>query len=327
LKRIDSVLPQVVVEPRREEAAGHLKPRSAWKLFRQVIATEIASRRFEKAFLLACHSVLAPVATWRWFDYLESVRVRAGVETVPYRLARKAGQTFLHHSLPPRARIHLLTTHYEQLLATLGATTVAKILRGEVVVLAQIEGRSAVPYRLYLARNGLMSREGELIIHLERLQDDRRVATMSVVVGALAAGEPTDLWIGGLQGCRGADSKAVTVKVTRDLWGLRPKDLMIHVAYALADVFGAARVKAISNAGHAFEPMKGKRVGWRADYDSFWRELGGEPIAGGFFLLPEARHRRSAEEVQPSKRSAWRGRYALLDEIGADIRLLGLARR
>ncbi len=314
-------------EMTRADAGVRIRPRAAWTLFYQLIASQIAIGEFRRAFRLAWRAVRSPVATWRWLDELERVRVRAVVETVPYRLARKASQAFLHHALSQRATIHLLTAHYERLLAALGSPTVARILRGEVVVLAQIEGRAAVPYRLCLARNALNSSEGELIVNLVRRDDDRRVASLSIVVGAMMAGEPIDLWIGGLQRCEGADSKAVTVQATKDLWGLRPKDLLIHAAYALADVFEAAGIKAIANAGHILQPTSGRKVGWHADYDAFWRELGGAPIAGDFFLLPKARPRRSVEEVSPAKRKAWRARYALADEISADIRRLAIRRR
>lgn len=162
---------------------------------------------------------------------------------------------------------------------------------------------------------------------LVRTDDDRQIASLSFVIGAVDSGRPPDFWIGGLQGCKGVESKAVTIQATRDLWGLRPKDLLIHAGYALADVFGAANLKAISNLGHARHAMKRKKDGWRADYDAYWRELGGAPIAGDFFLLPRARRRRSIEDVPLAKRSAWRARYAVVDAIRADIGRLAAPRR
>jgi uncharacterized protein VirK/YbjX len=322
LKSVGSLLPQTLAQTRRASAEVRARPANAWALFFNLISSQIAIGEFKKAFRLARRAVRSPISTWRWLDALEHVRVRTSVERVPYRLARKAGQRFLHHSLRPAATTNLLTMHYERILAALGAQFVAATLRGKVVVAAEIEGRSAARNRLCLARDPLKCREGELNVELVRVDGNRRVASLSIVVGALDARSSPDLWIGGLQGCQGADSKAVTVQATRDLWGLRPKDLLIHAAYSLRDVFGVASLKAISNAGHVLEPMSGKKRGWHADYDAFWRELGGAPIAGDFFLLPEARHRRSVEDVPSAKRRAWRARYALVDQVDADIRAL-----
>jgi len=326
LKSVEYVLRQPQAEATRAVPAVRVRPPNAWVLLYDLISSQIAIGELRKAVRLAWRAVRSPVSTLRWMGALERIRVRAGVETVPYVLARKAAQPFLHHSMPQAAAINLLTTHYERLLVKLGSEFVGRLLRGEVIVLAQIKGRSTVRYRLCLAQSFLNPREGELIVHLERVDEMKRVASLSLVVGAVDPGGPPDLWLGGLQGCRDADGKAVTVRATRDMWGLRPKDLLIHAAYALGDILGAASLKAISNAGHRRHSLKYELVGWHADYDAFWRELGGAPIAGDFFLLPKVRHRRSVEEVPPDKRSAWRARYALVDEIGADIRRLAVER-
>jgi uncharacterized protein VirK/YbjX len=327
LKSADYLLPQFLSEKESADAAASVRPPDAWKLIRQLISSEIASGESKRAVRLAWWVARSPIAASRWLNALERTRVRAGVETVPYRLAKKAGQSFLHHSLPQTATINLLTMHFERILAALGPRFVSAIFRGKVVVAAEIAGRPGARYRLCLERAEGNCREGELIVVLVRLDGNKRVASLTVVLGALRPGETPDLWIGGLQGCRGADSKAVTVKATKDLWGLRPKDLLIHAAYGLREALGAANIKAISNAGHVHQPTRHLEPDWCADYDAFWRELGGEPIAGDFFLLPGARHRRSVEEVPLHKRSPWRRRYALVDEIGADIRRLAIKPR
>lgn len=325
LTRFEDQLPQSQTEAMQAGAAFRVRRPSGWALLRELISSQITTGELRGAVRLVWRAVRFPITTSRYMEALDRIRMRAGVETVPYRLARKFTQNFLHHSLPQAARINLLKTHYERLLAVMDSRFVGRILRQEVVVLAEIKARSTASYRLCLARNDQHFREGELIVSLVRKDDERQVASLSIVVGALYSGDPPDLWIGGLQGCNGVDSKAVTIQVTRDLWGLRPKDLLIHAGYALADIFGAANLKAISNAGHARHSLKRKKNVY-TDYDAYWRELGGAPIAGGFFLLPKARHRRSVEDVRPAKRSAWRARCALVDEIAADIRRLAIRR-
>jgi uncharacterized protein VirK/YbjX len=284
------------------------------------MVSQIAIGETGRAARLAWRAVCAPLSTYRWLAALESVRFRAGARTVPYRLVRKASQPFLHPSMSRAMTANLLASHYHRLLETLDPALVRALLRAEVVALAGFKGRSGADYELQLVQNDLNAREGELFVILVRKADETTIAVLCATIGALERGGAPDIWIGGLQGCKGEDGKAVTVKVTRDLSGLRPKDLMIHAAYALAEIFAAARIKAVSTDGHVLErSLKGAKL-WHADYDGFWRELGGEPLANGFFLLPEKRQRRSVDDVPSDKRSAWRARYALVDEIGAQIR-------
>jgi uncharacterized protein VirK/YbjX len=316
----DYALPEIPAGGKPAPVAPPRRTPDALRLLREQMASQIAIGDAGKAARLAWRAVCAPLSTYRWLVALEDVRFRAGARTVPYRLVRKASQPFLHHAVSRATTANLLASHYRRLLETLDPARVRALLRAEVISLAGFKGKSGEDYELQLAQNDLNAREGELFVILERKSDARSIAVLCATIGAMRRGGAPDFWIGGLQGCKGEDGKAVTVKVTRDLWGLRPKDLMMHAAYALAEAFGAARIKAVSTDGHVLERSQKNAKLWHADYDGFWRELGGEPLGNGFFILPEKRQRRSIEEVPSDKRSAWRARYALVDEISAEIR-------
>ncbi len=313
---------QAQTEPARANGQNRIRPANAWALLREQLATQIARKNLRKVFRLSWRFARSPIATWRWLRELERIRVVCGLEALPYDVVRKSGQRYLHHSLPQAAKHNLLTTHYSLVLATLGAPFLARLLREESFTLAELKGRQDSVYRLRLSFNFLNFREGELSVDLFKAEGDIRVASLSLVAGALTPGAPPSLWIGGIQGASRADAKAVTVLATKELSGLRPKDALVHAAYALAERLGATELMAISNAGHFRHAAWHKKAGWYADYDSFWQELGGVPVAGDFFLLPKTRARRSIEEVAPPKRAAWRARYALVDQITADIQRL-----
>jgi hypothetical protein len=250
---------------------------------------------------------------------LARLRDLTGVDTIPYDLARKPGQRFLNRSLGQTASVGLLTTHYDRLVAALGCNAVGDLLRGRSLVVAEMVGRSDAIYRFHLSRSLHHSREGELHLSLICPNQDRSLAGMTLVVGSADPLRPADLWIGGLQGCSGADSKTAVVTATRDLWGLRPKDALVHAAYALADVFHADRLIAVSNAGHARSRGTAAPT-WRADYDAFWSELGAARLTDDFFVLPKAKARRSPGEVPSAKRKAWLNRYRLIDDAADAIR-------
>ena len=292
----------------------------------EIVWSQVAAGERLQAYRLAVRAARSPRATLAWLRTLEQLRRLTGARAVPFYLARKPGRDFLHHRLSYDAKIGLLTGHYRQLLATMGPAFTGRVLEGRKIALAAFRGRAGALFRIDMARNDYFSREGEIIVTLRRADDDRPLAMLSLVLGALEPGAPADLWIGGLQGCRGEDSKAVTVATTKDLWGLRPKDLLMRAACDLGQVFGAASLKAIANQAHVDHRPRAKVLNRKADYDAFWRERGGVPIADDYFLLPATRSRRSEDEVPAAKRKAWRARCALADDIDAQIHRLGAGR-
>ncbi len=322
LQTVTGVPPQAQTDPTHPDEPPSIRPPSAWRLLHEQLAAQIARKDARKAFRLGWRFVRSPIATLRWLGELERIRTICRLETIPYDVVRKSGQRYLHHSLPQAAKHNLLTTHYDHLLASLGTPFVAGVLREQPTVLVELKGKQDALYRISLSLNFLNFREGELSADLFRVEGNVRVASLSLVAGAMKPGALPSLWIGGLQGASRADSKAITVLATKELFGLRPKDAVVHAAYALAERLGTADLMAISNAGHFRHGLWQKKTGWYADYDSFWEELGGVRVAGDFFLLPKIRPRRSIEEVAPAKRSAWRARYALVDQINADIQHL-----
>jgi uncharacterized protein VirK/YbjX len=296
------------------DRSADVRPPGGGRLILRLLARQLATGGYARARRLAWRAVRSPIHTARWMRTLAGLLEATGVAEAPFDLARKPGQRFLQNGVSTRERTNLLEAHYDRLVDRLGCGVVGALLRGRSVQLARIEGRDGAEFRLVLSRSPHHTREGELFLALLRTGDTVPLAGLSLVVGALEPGDDASLWIGGLQGRSGEDSKHAVVQATKDLWGLRPKDLLVHMAYALANVFGTADIRAVSNAGHALQRQPGER-GWHADYDAFWRELGGEPMNAGVFRLPPIRRRRAEADVVPAKRKAWRARYRLIDDL------------
>jgi uncharacterized protein VirK/YbjX len=269
---------------------------------------------------LACRAAASPGSMLAWIQELDRLCQSAKVPTIPFELAKKPSQRFFQRSLSQPARIQLLRSHYSQLCRSFGAGRVGELLTGATLTVAAVQGRSGRFYRLTLSRSLQNSREGELNVRLLN-EDEICIATMALVVGGLRPGDPVKILIGGLQGNTGPQSKSLTVQTTRDLHGLRPKDLLIHAAYDLKGVFDADAIEGISNLHHVHRRADRPRE-WSADYDAYWRELGGVPVFGGRFLLPHRRTRRRPDEVAASKLRAWKALYAVIDAIGVAISTL-----
>ncbi|WP_448955381.1 DUF535 family protein [Labrys neptuniae] len=273
----------------------------------------------KKKLRLFLHTLQSPIGIQAWFVRLHDLCAHAHVKTVPFELASKPVHKFLNNKLRSAQRSSILASHYDILLDVFGQAAVHELLAGRDFLLSTFAGRSGCLYELRLERStAWLRREGELTCRLLAADCRTTIAMVSFAVGSASPGGRVCLWIGGFQGCARQDAKAFTIQVTRDLLGLRPKDLLMHVVYTLKDNLGGTDVKATSNAGHVSSKAHRKKK-WSADYDLYWTERGGAADGPYIFDLPVHQHLRTVEDVAPAKRRAWRARHALIHRIVDDI--------
>jgi uncharacterized protein VirK/YbjX len=311
------------VSPFARGATGRARRQTARSRLFDVVADEARKGRWNAARRLAWRIVRSPAAMGRWVDTLDRISAACGLACAPCDLIRKPRGILLARRLTVAERFALIASHYERLLDRFGPGLAGQILAGEEIKLFELIGRSGAIYDLTLGRGMVFAREGELGVCLSEAATGRRLALLTVTAGVLAKSAQARLWIGALQGCAGADSKATTVRVTRDLNGARPKDLMVEIACSLNRVLDLGGIAGVSNVQQvkAFSRQAGGRF---ADYDAYWSELGGTARADGFFDLPAERPRREAHEVPAAKRKAWLARRALVEALDAAIQRLGV---
>jgi len=112
----------------------------------------------------------------------------------------------------------------------------------------------------------------------------------------------------------------------KSMHGLRPKALVVFVLQEIARYWGMAQIYGIGRTNHVFatkhalSKLLGKDVlVLQMDYDSLWEELGGVRQADGWYQLPIVYPHRQHEEIKPNKRSMYKKRYALMDQIAEQI--------
>jgi uncharacterized protein len=145
--------------------------------------------------------------------------------------------------------------------------------------------------------------EGELCLQLRDGNEDPLYSIVFTV-----SDETPSIRIGCLQGPRGEGAKEVVRELTRNMHGLRPKQLMLSLVYAFARHYGIKQLLAISNDAH---PLRRSGRPLLSDYDAFWTEQQGKPIDGGWYALPSTQTHKSEAEVSSHHRSAFRRREAL----------------
>lgn len=148
--------------------------------------------------------------------------------------------------------------------------------------------------------------EGELCLQLCDVNED----PLYSIVFTVADENPT-LMIGCLQGPRGENARDVVRELTRNLHGMRPKQLMLSLAYTFARHYGIERLVAINNDAH---PLRRSGRPLYSDYDAFWEEQQGQRIGGGWYALPSSPTHKTEAEVPSHHRAAFRRREAVRRE-------------
>ncbi len=168
--------------------------------------------------------------------------------------------------------------------------------------------------RIELKRNDLSMLEG--LWHVGLYANEQRVYLFT-----FTAGQGNQLLIGSIQGASNDGETQQIKKVTKAMHGLRPQQLMIWLAQALAKQLDLAGVTAMGNDNHP-------RMSWKkrlrnqtifiADYDKIWQSYHGQVQGDGNWCIPPMTL-KSLEEIASKKRSMYRKRYAMLDAIQASM--------
>lgn len=158
---------------------------------------------------------------------------------------------------------------------------------------------------LYLNINPLDPLEGFFSINLqkgnERLYD-----------ASFALFEPNQLLIASIQGKKG-DTAAEEIKwATKQLHGIRPAFLLVYIFKMLCEIkqFQLLGIPKKHQAKYRFNDFSRLLF----DYDAFWAENGGA-LKQNYWYIPNTIERKSMDDIPSKKRSMYKKRYEMLDNI------------
>lgn len=259
--------------------------------------------RLREAAKYLARALCLPLLHTAYLRFVQgNARMRACRRRDP-RLLERHLHRFVNDQWSRRERLRALLAHYRFVLARLPAPLFDAIyVEGGVPLGALVlkDGRELV---LALRPSIDKGCEGELGIHLEEIGGRTLYRVVCTVIddgGTLA--------IGCLQGPGGDDARELVRDLTKQMHGLRPKQLMLALACTFARHLGIGRVVGIANHAH---PLHRRRAGqFQADYDAFWIEQHGV-AAGSWFALPVEPARKSEADVPSQHRAAFRRREAL----------------
>jgi uncharacterized protein len=261
-------------------------------------------KRGASAVKYALRSACMPV---QHGDFLKFVY--ANPQMVAYRqrdprLLERHMHRYINAHWHRRQRLRNLHQHYRFALATLPSGLFDLVYGLGHASLGGLIAKDGTLLTLCMRPPIFMGCEGELCL---QLCDVDETPIYSIVFSVVGEHRPR-IVIGCLQGPSGDNARDVVRALTRNLHGMRPKQLMLSLVYTFARRYGICDIVAISNDAH---PVRRTGRPVLSDYDAFWEEQQGAAIAGGWYALPAFQSHKSEADVPSNHRSAFRRREAL----------------
>ena len=195
--------------------------------------------------------------------------------------------------------------------------------------------------QLYVARTGIKIWQeeyqgGNLFFELRFEPGQRKEATLSILLRWndlylyrmmfwIVKDKATDqevLYIGAMQGPDLDQANEIIKGLTKRFFGYRPKNLILYATRAFARAAGLKKIYAVTNTGYYANNHLRRDRKLKTSFSDFWAETGGVPCEDErFYELPLKEYRKSIEEIKTHKRSQYRKRFAVLDEIDQSVDL------
>ncbi|QBQ97273.1 VirK/YbjX family protein [Paraburkholderia pallida] len=260
---------------------------------------------FRRARVLM-YALLNPFAARIWLKALTTNALLADIAARNRRFLERPFHCFAQADMRARERAELLCGHFRVLRELFGEDLVRRLyLKSEHVTLAS-SGR----YALVVSEPVRCWREGLLTVAWRDVFERVDLAWATISFERHAQSGKRSALIGGLQGPAGADRERVR-EATRACHGLRPKAAVME---AVSELCRMARTDALTGVTKKTHVSAATTVRFDADYDGFWRELGGIE-ADGRFVLPLRPYHRDISEVPSKRRAEFRRRQTLIADL------------
>lgn len=266
---------------------------------------------FVREFLkLSMRSWINRSENQKWLQHWNSSNEFAQIARTTPGVLKKIHRPYLTSQLVCADRLDVITSHYAFVMRHGLGAVVARAAKAPVT-LAQFAGKSGKLYQIELAAIGVMEREGELVLQL--VNDGALMFSIAFTFFDHAG--PLTMAIGCLQGGRSEDSLERIRFATRDMFGLRPKTLMVRLAQQIGHEFGCRDLLLVGNQNRVVTQPLRKGIVF-ADYDATWEEIGAARRLDGDFKLPcLPLAEPDLQAIASSKRSEARKKFALLSSV------------
>ncbi|MEG0206277.1 Protein of uncharacterised function (DUF535) [Citrobacter freundii] len=274
------------------------------------------NRKFRLMYLLRC--LINPFSSVRYYHELCSLQSINKILEIQPTLPAKIHRPYLYKGGLAETRRKNIIGHY-RFIQDLPSEYQTFLFPDRDVLLTHFTGKKGEDFYIYCSSGGF-DREGELMLSL--CFKEIPVARLSFSIIPTSKGHCA--FIGGLQGAPRDIGPDIIRDATKSCYGLFPKRIVFEALCSLMSCCDIADVLAVSEQSHVFRQLRyryKKRKCFVAIYSDFWESVSGRPY-GNLYQLPIYVERKSFNELASKKRSEYRKRYSLLDQIHEDIRRL-----
>lgn len=277
------------------------KENKAWKAFshkltelkRKVRIGKLPSRQYQQ-YQSMCQT-------------FQSAQLASAIDGVPQFIERPINK-YLHKAWSGKQK--LLTASYTLNLIekTFTSEAIEKMFsaKREGLTVANIELKSGDFAQLTLIYSQY-PREGDLTLHLRNETGD------DIYLMSFSFGPEGQLYVCSLQGPSTDQSVEQVRLITKQMHGMRPKNLLMSAVYAVAAYFKVTSIQGIANNSH----IKSQHL--KSSYDTFWQECSATLTSDGWYQLPLQEPVRDIESVKSQRRAEFRRREALRDAMSQEI--------
>lgn len=269
-----------------------------------------------KRFFSATKYLYRSASVWtkhaHWLDFIATTPAMPAVIAHDRRLLERYQHRYISLRFNRQTRLAIVQSHYRFIASHWPAALFQSVYVERAATVGKLSLRDGSTVDIVLKAPPIKGLEGELGIYL---CDDTGMTLSSTIV--TIADDGTTLLIGCVQGAKATAGKEAVRELTRQCHGLRPKNLLLSLAYAVAASYGIERIRGV---GQAVHPFAGRDNKIKSDYNGFWLEAGGVLAADGLFDMPPHEAERDAATVDSKHRSAFRRREALRAEAMATLR-------
>lgn len=231
------------------------------------------------------------------------------------RIYEKPLYPYMIHPMGSNDRFEALYAHYRFVGKKFKPELIDHLSAGFVLIGRICE--QEMPFDIRLDRIRHFANEGEMTLGLYGPKGERYYV-LSFNFDDRDGGK---ILIGSLQGTsdiEGEDAKEIIKNVTKALHGLRPQIALVTILQIVGRLLEIPSMWGVRTQAHVYNASSRiKRI--KTDYDFFWNEAGGLCENETLYALPMTYERKSLEEIKSNKRSMYKKRYAMLDDLETQI--------
>ena len=298
------------------------QPKSKWQLFNWLCTGKLplnelwlkSTYRFKFFFRTL---FLSPI-TFKLLDKLRLYPLLGYYLSCQTNLPCKLQRPYLASCLSQQERFEALAYHYDFLAKHPDSMTKAFYNPNIAFVLADVKVKNDANIKIAIQARNKFAREGEISLYF---YDNDGIDLATITFTIMQYQQKTTLFIGGLQGTGHHDARIRVQQATKQCYGLFPKRVALEAILVIARYFNLEQIVAVGNKTHIYNNWRynSRQERILSDYDDFWLTIDGKQDSNGLFILPNQIYRKSLDEIASKKRSEYRNRYALLDQLENSI--------